>query len=184
VSYARSRPRGFGLEDSRAGVSIRPGAARPSNARPKRGRSRRPRLGLALTVAWRATELDRRLAAGEEPWVSDELALRARRLTTRRTREHVATGLAGALRSAGSGGAVFTAAVRPRSGDVLEARAVIASIERRLRAPGPVAARGVALIRLLLIDGNGPLYQPSDPGVLGSRLRAAAAALQPAGAGG
>lgn len=91
--------------------------------------------------------------------------------------------MAGVLRSAQNGRASFTAAVRPRYPEVLEAAEVIGSIERRLRAPGPVAARGVALIRLLLIDGNGSLYRPSDPGTLASQLRSAAAALRPAGAG-
>jgi hypothetical protein len=138
----------------------------------------RPRLRLTLTVWWRGADLDRRLAAGEDRWASDELSLRARRLTTARSRARVANGLAGVLRSAGTGSPRFTAAIRPRSEDVLEAGAAIASIERRLRAPGPVAARGVALIRLLLVDGNGPLYQPGEPEALGSRLRAAAAALR------
>ncbi len=35
------------------------------------------------------------------------------------------------------------------------------------------------MIRLLLTDGNGVLYQPGEPGALGSRLRAAAVALEP-----
>jgi hypothetical protein len=147
-----------------------------------RARRRTGRLRLALAVWWRGTELDRRLAAGEDPWASDELTLRARRLTTARSRARVAKGLAGALRSAGNGTPVFTAAVRPRSEALIEVGATIASIERRLRAPGPVTAGGVAVIRLLLIDGNGPLYQPSDPGALGVRLRAAAAALRASGA--
>jgi hypothetical protein len=74
----------------------------------------------------------------------------------------------------------LTAAVQPRSEDVLEAGPVIASLERRLRGRGPVAAQGVALVRLLLIDGNGALYRPSDPGALADCLRAAAAALSDA----
>jgi hypothetical protein len=126
----------------------------------------------------RGAELDHRLAAGEDPSASDELALRARRLTTARSRTRVASGLAGVVRSAGNGRPVFTAAVRPRSEDVHELGALISSIERRLRAPGPVAAQGVAIVRLLLIDGNGPLYRPSDPSALGACLRAAAAALR------
>jgi hypothetical protein len=141
---------------------------------PARGRP----AHLALTVWWRATELDRRLAAGENPWSSEALALRARKLTRARSRRHTADGLAGALRCARNAGPRFAAAVRPRNPEVLEASAAIASIERRLRGPGPVAARGVALVRMLLIDGNGPLYRPTDPDALSTRLRAAAAALQ------
>jgi hypothetical protein len=133
---------------------------------------------LALTVWWRATEFDRRLAAGENPWTSEALALRARRLTTPRSRARVARGLTSVLRSAGNDAPRFTAAVHPNAPDVLDGQAVIVSLERRLRGPGPVAAQGVAIIRLLLIDGNGPLYRPSDAEALRSRLRAAAAALR------
>lgn len=147
----------------------------------RRDRRRPGRLRLCLTVWWGGADLDRRLAAGEDPWGSDALALRARRITTRRGRASVAGGLAGILRSARAANPRFTAAVAPNRSDVLEAAAVIATVERRLRAAEPVAARGVAMVRLLLVDGNGPLYRPGEPGVLGSRLRAAAAALQPAG---
>ena len=177
MSFARSRSHGLGLAGHRAGALARPRAARPAS------RPRRPRLGLEVVVWWRGIELDRRLAAGEDPRASDALALRARRLTSARSRRRVADGLAGVLRSAGNGSPGFTAAVRPRSGDVLEpsaasaASAAIASIERRLRAPAPMGPRGMALVRLLLIDGNGPLYQPSDPGALDSRLRSAAVTL-------
>ena len=93
----------------------------------------------------------------------------------------MANGLAGILRSARTGTHGMTAAVAPNSLDVLEAGAVIAAIERRLRAPEPVSPRGVAMVRLLLIDGNGPLYRPGDPGTLGDRLRAAAVALRARG---
>jgi hypothetical protein len=130
-----------------------------------------------LIVGWRASELDRRLAAGEDPRISELLALRARRLIRARHRRNLADGLAGALRSARKRSHGFTAAAAPWRDEVLDAAAVIASIERRLRGAEPVAARGVALLRLLMIDGNGPLYRPADSGALGSRLRAAAAAL-------
>lgn len=177
MSFARSRPRGFGPTADRGGTLVRPHATRPAKER-----TRQSRLGLALTVWWRGAELDRRLAAGEDPWVDDALALRARRLTTARGRRHVADGLAGVLRSAGNGRPVFTSAVRSRSGELFEVDAVIERIERRLRAPEPVAAQGVAIVRSLLTDGNGPLYRDSDPDALGSRLRAAAAALNAPGA--
>lgn len=87
--------------------------------------------------------------------------------------------MTGALRSARSARPGFTAAVRPGAGDLLEAEAVIAAIDRRLCGAEPVAPRGVAMIRLLLYDGASVLYQPGEPGALGSWLRAAAAALEP-----
>jgi hypothetical protein len=171
-----------------SGPVASPDIARPTGSyRPRRvgrhdrDRRREGRLHLFLAVRWRGSDLDRRLAAGEDPRGSDALALRALRITTRRGRASVAGGLAGILRSARAGRLRFTAAVTPNRSEVLEAAAVIAAVERRLRAAEPVAAHGVAMVRLLLIDGNGPLYRPGEPGVLGSRLRAAAAALQVAG---
>jgi hypothetical protein len=143
--------------------------------------ARRTSARLALTVWWRATELDRRLAAGENPRTSEALALRARRLTTPRSRARVARGLAGALRSSCSDHPRFTAAVRPSGPDVLDAEPTIAWLERRLRARGPVAAQGVAILRLLLIDGDGPLYRPTDPNALRAKLRAAATGLRAPG---
>ena len=56
---------------------------------------------------------------------------------------------------------------------------MIAALDRRLRSPEPVAPQGVAMVRALLVDGNGLLYRPGEPGALGSRLRAAAAAMEP-----
>ncbi|MBV8948788.1 MAG: hypothetical protein JO286_04375 [Solirubrobacterales bacterium] len=56
---------------------------------------------------------------------------------------------------------------------------MLATLDRRLRAPEPVSAHGVALLESLLTDGTSPLYRPTEPGALGSQLRAAAAALEP-----
>jgi hypothetical protein len=126
---------------------------------------------------WDGAELDRRLAAGESPVGSEALAARARQITSPRSRRQIAAGLTGVLRSARAGAPVWTAKARPDYPGVVEARAVIAALERRLRAPEPVAAQGVAMVRALLIDGNGVLYRAGRPGALGSRLRAAAAAM-------
>ena len=84
------------------------------------------------------------------------------------------------LRSATDTAPGFTAAVRPHRREVLAARTVIEALERRLRAPEPVSARGMAILGGLLTEGTSPLYRPDEPGALGSQLRAAAAALEPA----
>jgi hypothetical protein len=91
----------------------------------------------------------------------------------------VANGLTRVLRSAHDAGAGFTAAVAPNRQELLAARAVIDAVERRLRRPEPVTARGMAILRELLTEPASPLYRPDEPGALGSRLRAAAAALEP-----
>ncbi len=136
-----------------------------------------------MIVRWQGAELDRRLAAGESPWANEALAARARQITTPRSRRQLAAGLAGVVRSTRARGPAWTAAARGVGGipfrDVVQARAVIAALDRRLRGPEPVAAQGVAMVRALLVDGNGLLYRPGRPGALGSQLRAAAAALEP-----
>ena len=142
------------------------------------------RVRVALIVWWRAARLDRQLAAGASPRASAVLALRAQRITGRRSRIRLADGLARAIRDAQGKTPGFSAAVRPHRREVLAARTVLATLDRRLRAPEPVTARGVALLRALLTDGTGPLYRPGEPGALGSQLRAAAAALEPPARGG
>jgi hypothetical protein len=141
------------------------------------GRWRRARLH--LIASWRAGELDRLLAAGVSPGASDLLTIRSRRLTGRRFRTRIAAGLARVLRDAEANPRSFSAAVRPDSREVIATRTLLATLDRRLRADEPVSARGVALLGSLLTDGTSPLYRPPEPGALGSRLRAAAAALEP-----
>ena len=50
----------------------------------------------------------------------------------------------------------------------------------RLRAPLPVAARGVAAAEVLLTDAAGPLYNRHNQAVLAALLRSAIAQLDPA----
>jgi hypothetical protein len=48
-----------------------------------------------------------------------------------------------------------------------------------LLAPGPVSVRGVAQVRLLLIDGNGPLYHREATDDLCVQVQRALDALDP-----
>ncbi len=73
----------------------------------------------------------------------------------------------------------FTAAVAPDRREVLAARPVIDALVRRLQGTEAVTARGMAMLSQLLTEPTSPLYRPDEPGALGSRLRAAAAALEP-----
>src|SRR5437870_1016842 len=84
----------------------------------------------------------------------------------RRSRCQLSAGLTGLLHSAHDRTPVRSAAVRPPAPEVLEAEAVICDVARRLRAPEPVAAQGVAMVRALLTDGNALLYQSGAPGAL------------------
>jgi hypothetical protein len=136
------------------------------------------RVYRALAAQWYAGQLDRRLAQGTSPNATALLAIHAERITGPRGRARVAEGLARARRDAHAAHSGFSAAIPPHASEVRAARTVLETLERRLLAPEPVTPRGVALLRVLLTDGAGPLYRPGEPGVLGSDLRAAAAALE------
>ena len=138
------------------------------------------RVRLFAVVRWQGARLDRELAAGISPQTSEAHALRARTITGRRSRASVARGLQRVICTATDTAPGFTAAVRPDRREVLTARTVIEALERRLRAPEPVSARGMAILGGLLTEGTSPLYRPDEAGALGSQLRAAAAALDPA----
>lgn len=176
----RNRVR-FGAQTS-AGATLAPGKRFPDRTLSgDRQPGRRQRIGLFLIARWRGGQLDRELAAGAHPRPHTPLALHEQRITSRRGRARVADGLARAVRDAVAVAPGFSAAVRPDRHEVLAARTVLAALDRRLRGPEPIAGRGIALLRELLTDGSGPLYLPTEPGALGSHLRAAAAALEPAG---
>jgi hypothetical protein len=145
----------------------------------RQGGGRWRRLRLAVIASCHAGELDRQLAAGASPGAHALLAVRAERLTGRRYRMRMAAGLERAVRDAKTVPHGLSAAVSPDRREVIAARTVIATLDRRLRAPEPVSPRGVAMLESLLTDGTSPLYRPTEPGALGSQLRAAAAALEP-----
>jgi hypothetical protein len=62
---------------------------------------------------------------------------------------------------------------------VLNVRELFEELADRLQDGNPVAARGVAAVRLLLRDGTGPLYGHPGADDLRSPLEAAIAALEP-----
>jgi hypothetical protein len=149
------------------GVAIRP----PTRHQPK--------VPPRLLAWWQSAELDRLLATGAAPAHSAVLAARARVITRRRSRLRIADGLVRARRSARDRPAGFSAAIQPDVEEIVAARVVLTTLDRRLRAAEPVSARGIAMLRTLLTDGSSALYAPRARGALGSELRAVAAALEP-----
>ena len=113
-----------------------------------------------LTVRGRASGLDRALAAGTPPEASVPLALHADRLVRPCNRRQVAGNLDHVLAEVRASGRPGHPAVPLRRQQIIEAQAELAETACRLRNPGPVAAQGVAMLRLLLSDGQGPLYGP------------------------
>jgi len=119
-----------------------------------------------------AARLDRELARGARPETNADLAARAVRLTSMRSRRELARSLQRILAAAlpvGSRGGP-TAADRSarvprypyvpvRPDRISRSASELAELAAHLTQPGPVPARGVAMVRQLLADGGGPLYR-------------------------
>ena len=133
---------------------------------------------LALAVRLRSDALDRELIAGTDPLSTGSLRLRARQLVARRSRRSLSAGLSRARRAAESASWGWSAAVPPNRAEVLAARPVLAKLERRLRGRGPIDPRGAAMLRRLLSEGAGPLYQPCRAGELTRQLAEISLALE------
>jgi hypothetical protein len=134
-----------------------------------RVRERRP-PGLLASIAARlyAPHLDRELAEGAASWRSTLHAARALQLTGRRERTRLARGLAILVEHARLPHGYFfrSGVIEPCRPQVLEALPQVRAVGMRLRGSGPVRARGVARLRILLSDGSGPCYSEARPGAL------------------
>jgi len=134
---------------------------------------------LRLRVALRRVALTRQLAEGADPANTLELTLRARQLTSARTRSQLARALRQALRDAGK-------PPWPRGGSaIVSRRAVLTASDeidllvKRLHSPEPVTTQGMALVHRILADGaSSPLYGSADPGALRRLVILATAALR------
>ena len=134
----------------------------------------RDRLGAHVI----ATRLDRELAAGASPDSTVPLALRAQTLVRPEERAGLARSIERILTQtphlSGRG---------PRSPSpgfyrrVQSVRDDLRELVVRLRTNGPVSAQGVAMVRVLLTDGAGPLHY--GDGDLRLAVRAAMLALDP-----
>jgi hypothetical protein len=118
-----------------------------------------------------AARLDGELARGARPELNADLAARAVRLTSMRSRRELARSLQRILAAglAGSRGGPMAAdpparvASQPhvpiRRDRVSGSASELAELAAHLVQPGPVPARGVAMVCQLLTDGGGPLYR-------------------------
>ena len=148
-------------------------AGRPDTAR--RGHSR-PSIRACLTARLRAARLDRALAVGVPAVAGSALAVHAARLSSVAERHAVARALRRAVRDATDPRATRCGRVPMHRANIASAEALIDEVTRRLHAPDPVSARGMARLRQLLSTGTSPLYRHGR-GDLAGRLSAALAAL-------
>ena len=120
-------------------------------------------------------KLDLALAGGASPESSVALALRAQCLVQPVVRGELARSLERTL--ACHSGKALSGRIGVCGRRVADARRELETVVERLSAPAPVAAAGVARIRVLLSDGSGPLYQERSGVDLRSELIEAASAL-------
>lgn len=115
------------------------------------------RIADRIAARARGLDLDHQLAAGTSPESSAALTLRARILLRPAERKRMARGLRGLVRHAQRPPSVPAGAPLARR-QVLDAAPLIDRLADRLDGAEPVDVRGVALARLLITDGAGPLY--------------------------
>jgi hypothetical protein len=137
-----------------------------------------------------AARLDRELARGARPETNVGLAARAVRLTSMRSRRDLAKSLQrilAAVRPVSSRGRPTAADPSPRVARhphvpirrdrVSRSASELTELAARLVQPGPVPARGVAMVCQLLTDGGGPLYRKASPDDLPALIEQATQAL-------
>jgi len=132
-----------------------------------------------ITARLRANRLDTDLARGAAP-TRAALALRAEDLGERRTRERLGRSIRRILDDVRTDRPPSMARVPTQRSEVLAAASELDRIAATLLTDGPVAASGVAQVRLLLTNGAGPLYSRGAPGDLRAAATRALDALQPA----
>jgi hypothetical protein len=140
-------------------------------------RSRGPVLGgiwLRVLTRWSAGDLDRRLAHGADPMLSDELSLRVGQLGRTRVR------LANVLRTAvelANGRRAPLITTRLRREEIRECDELLLTLAERLRGGEPLGAQGLAMTARLVADRAGPLYRSCANGSLAAAVEGALAAL-------
>jgi hypothetical protein len=140
------------------------------------------RVGLVQRIAarWHEGGLDRDLADGAAPESSTSRAVHADRLARPAERRQLASYLL-SLEQAAVAPPVGRSRVPMCRDRVRQARTELDALAERLSSGGPIDVRGVAMTRVLLSDGNGPVFQRRNQTDLRVALRAALAALEPSG---
>jgi hypothetical protein len=121
----------------------------------------RTRMWLRLRARFAAGKLDRQLAEGAEPETSGILFAHASRIASPSACASLAASVRRVVAHSETTRCVSNRAPLSRE-EILSTRAEMLELADRLERPGPVGARGVAQIRVLLADGAGPLYRVGD----------------------
>lgn len=122
--------------------------------------------------------LDRELAGGMAASLSAAHAARVAQLSRERTRHALARSLDRLIERADDRRSRFSNwTIRPCTAQVRDATALIRSTASRLRSDEPLDPQGIARLKTLLRDVNGPCYEPSRPDALTVALQEVSNAL-------
>lgn len=160
-------------------IAVRPNLGDYDNSDTKTTAPRRS-PALRVKVAVRRDALLRDLAAGAPAGRSPELALRASKLVTDRHRHQLAKTLRRTIREAHQPATsrVNISIIDRRA--VIDAEVEIEALIARLTSERPVAARGMAIVELMITNAvESPLYGDAKPGTLRRQVAAATTALEP-----
>ena len=141
--------------------------------------TRRARLRERIAARWGAHFLDAQLAHGVAPEAGAALALRAHDLGEPRVRLALAHGVQRVLDEARSPQRPSRSRVPVCNAEVMAAADELDELAKRLRSPGLLASRGIAIVRLLLTDSRSPLYLRGASGELRVVVSRAFEALEP-----
>ena len=123
--------------------------------------SARAGLALRLRVWMHRWSLERRLAEGEDPVASRELALRAGQLTCDESRRKLAAWIERVVDDVYKTPRL-TASIDPPRRAVRAARWQLLALANDLQMQAFVRPQGVAAVRRLLSNGGSALYAPED----------------------
>jgi hypothetical protein len=134
-----------------------------------------PGLTARLAARVRGHALDRALIEGADPAATEQLAARAARLTSTSMRREVARGLDRLALDWREAPRRWQ--VRPFQRAAAANAPELHALAERLRGPGPLYARGIAMLSKLLTEGTGPAYTDSRGDLLARRLHDARVAM-------
>jgi hypothetical protein len=138
----------------------------------------RTRTLVRVRARVQARQSDRALASGISPDSSACLSVRAHALIGCPTRAELARAIRRLVHDAGHPVRPMRFAVPICRSKIWRSRELLEGLAERLLSDGPLDARGLAQIRLLLSDGAGPLYDRPTADDLQPALERAIAALE------
>jgi hypothetical protein len=141
--------------------------------------SRQNRTRERLTVRLRAWKLDTAIANGADPDSSALVSLRANTLISRPMRRRMSRSVRSLLQHSRRPPHPIHVGAAICWREVVRARPLLEELAARLAGTGPVDARGVAQLQLLLTDGTSPLFDRSSACRLQEALEAVLDTLEP-----